>query len=129
MPTMPAMEVVLSTSNASYITLTVLGKRMLDQLTLATFAPFVDTVFTVRAGDQAIPLTLRLAAPLKPVAAPPGVNLRAEPFELQFQEPVWSLPQGIHDLEHPTLGTLPIFIVPIGPNVDRTGFLYQAIFN
>ncbi len=102
---------------------------MLEQLTLATFAPHVDTVFTVKADDQTVALTLVLAAPLKPVAAPPGVDVRAEPFELHFQEPVWSLGQGIHDLEHPTLGTLPIFIVPIGPNTDRTGFLYQAIFN
>jgi hypothetical protein len=36
------------------------------------------------------------------------------------------LPQQIYDLTHPELGTLSIFIVPIGP--DSEGMRYEAVF-
>lgn len=35
--------------------------------------------------------------------------------------------QAIFEVEHPTLGILPLFLVPIGP--DSEGMRYQAIFS
>ena len=37
------------------------------------------------------------------------------------------LPQGTYKVEHEKLGTLEIFLVPIGP--DKEGLCYEAIFN
>ena len=56
---------------------------------------------------------------------------KVEPaFSLIFLGPMDRLlSQGIHQFEHPTLGSLAIFIVPIGPTRDRVGLRYQAIFN
>lgn len=103
---------------------------MIEQMTQAIFAPLVGSGFVVRAGEHAVTLTLVLAEPLRPIPnLAPGVAVRADPFQLQFQEPTWSLPQGLYDFEHPKLGSLSIFVAPIGPNADKTGFLYQAIFN
>jgi len=98
-------------------------------LTLADFTPHVDTAFQVAWGDQVVTLTLVLAAALPRAALfPASITCRAEPFQLQFLEPRWSLPQHSHHLTHPVLGPLTIFLVPIGPNKDKTGFRYQAAF-
>ena len=97
---------------------------------LAVFEPYVGTRFDVAFNGQTVPLTLILAAAKKgPKGTPASVNLREIAFELQFLEQAgWSLPQYSHQLTHPVLGMLEIFLVPIGPNRDGTGFLYQAIF-
>jgi hypothetical protein len=98
--------------------------------TLADFAPYVGTMFPVAWGERTIGLTLVLAAALpSPRDTPAPAALRAEPFQLQFEEAAhWSLPQQIHGFDHAALGSFPLFIVPIGPNPEKTGFLYQAAF-
>jgi hypothetical protein len=51
----------------------------------------------------------------------------ARPFSLVFRgpgEPV--LPQRIYRLEHPALGALDLFLVPIGRQPD--GLRYEAVF-
>ncbi len=100
----------------------------LAELTLAHFTPTVNTTFDVPWNDQVVKLTLVLAAALPFRGGPPSAKMRTEPFQLQFLESQWSLPQHTHQLSHPVLGTLPIFLVPIGPSKDRAGFLYQAAF-
>jgi len=49
-----------------------------------------------------------------------------------FHDPAGSassfLPQAIYTFEHDQLGTLQIFIVPIGPAADGQGMRYEAIF-
>jgi hypothetical protein len=37
------------------------------------------------------------------------------------------LPQAIYQLEHDRMGTMDIFLVPIGP--DGQGMGYEAVFN
>jgi len=51
------------------------------------------------------------------------------PFMLLFREEGArrAVTQRIHALEHPVLGTLDIFLVPVGP--DAQGMRYQAVFN
>ncbi len=78
-------------------------------LTLEDFQPHV--------GEQFGPLELTLA---RSDGEPPAPGLRA-PFTLEFRGPE-GLPQQIHQLEHPTLGTVEIFLVPVAPGT------YEAIF-
>lgn len=35
--------------------------------------------------------------------------------------------QGIYPIIHPTKGTIPVFLVPLGP--DKLGMRYEAVFN
>ena len=52
---------------------------------------------------------------------------RREPFNLLFRGPRSPYArQGTHRLEHDRLGTLEIFLVPLGP--DATGMRYEAVF-
>jgi hypothetical protein len=52
-----------------------------------------------------------------------------EPFSLIFRGPSdQTLPQGTHRVEHKRLGSLEIFLVPVGPDDDGDGMLYEAVF-
>jgi hypothetical protein len=100
---------------------------VLERLTVDDFAPAVGEVFVVRAAEVG-PLDLELTSALtqggRPAIGPDGVR---SPFALHFRgprEPV--LPQAIYRLDHESLGTLEIFIVPTGP--DGGDMRYEAIF-
>ena len=55
-----------------------------------------------------------------------------ERFALVFHDRAASteayLLQAMYTLEHDALGTLQLFIVPIGPDPDRQGMRYEAVF-
>jgi hypothetical protein len=95
---------------------------MLEDLTLATFASREGEVFRLSREDgPALELVLVEARGLG------GEGETREPFSLVFlgpAEPVLS--QMIRPLEHPALGTLEIFLVPIGS--DERGTRYEAVF-
>ncbi len=94
----------------------------LDQLEAATFAPHVGETFALAAEPAPVALVLESATTL---ADRPGGR---DPFSLLLRgpaEPV--LPQAIYALDHAQLGTLEIFIVPLG--VDAGGVRYEAIFS
>lgn len=95
-------------------------------LTLTRFAPFVGSSFSVALSP---PWNLRLelaeASPLSPQTSLTGA-FRA-PFRLIFHGPAQPVqPQATVPLDHPELGRLEIFLVPIGP--DARGMRYEAIF-
>lgn len=95
---------------------------MLEALKKDDFLPLLDTAFRVTSLDP--PLELRLVE----VEARWGKGATREPFSLVFlgpREPV--LAQRIYRLEHGGLGTLEIFLVPIGR--DGAGTRYEAAFN
>lgn len=95
---------------------------MLDRLTPADFAPLVGA--TLSAGPPALEL-LEVKA-VRDVPAPPGV--RAEPFTLLLLARVPGyVPQGVYPLEHPGLGRLDVFLVPVGRSPD--GAILEAVFN
>jgi hypothetical protein len=110
---------------------------MLDKLRGADFAPHLHETFRLSLGpwDQAHdpaahgpPLAIELIdvtdLGAEAAADPPG----RRPFSLIFREPGGAhLPQRIYAIEHPALGRLMVFLVPIGP--DQVGMRYQAIFN
>lgn len=94
----------------------------LASLTKADFEPHVGTEFRVD-GVPGRPLQL-VEIVSHDQEAPNG---RAA-FSLFFRGPPGDhLPQRIYPLQHPSLGALEIFIVPLGP--DETGHLYEAAFS
>ena len=81
----------------------------------------VGEEFKLHAPGGALVLLLAEATPR------PQLPHSREPFTLIFREASGALfPQGTYDLEHPALGTFPLFVVPIGP--DGAGMRYEAVF-
>ena len=97
---------------------------MLQDLTPAAFEEHLGTPFRIHFGGEA-PLAVVLYE-VKLLEAHPGP--RSQPFSLYFRGPYPPvLPQQIYRLEHDRMGTLEIFLVPIGP--DAQGMRYEAVFN
>jgi len=95
---------------------------MLENLTKAMFAASVNSTFQLRTGaGQA--LTLELTECQDGV-----IRSDYENFALLFKGPRdVVLPQSIYELEHPALGTLALFLVPI--KQDDKGTYYESVFN
>lgn len=96
---------------------------MLERLSLDDFTPLVSQRFHVTVPGGVLDLTLVEASPAGAAAAG-----RRAPFSLVFRgaaTPV--LPQAIYPFDHPSLGTIEMFIVPIGP--DAGGMTYEAVFS
>jgi hypothetical protein len=101
----------------------------LDSLTAAAFAQHLKSVFRLQTGGEPLPLELvevqRASYADDPAAVGPAG--RREPFNLLFRGPRSPyVRQGTHRLEHDEIGTLEIFLVPVGP--DAAGMRYEAIF-
>ena len=102
---------------------------MLEPLDLTIFARHVGDVFRI-AVDETTTIEARLieATPSSAALASPPPNGRRAPFSLVFRGPGSPpLPQRIYRLEHPELGALDVFLVPIGQ--DAGGMCYEAVFN
>jgi hypothetical protein len=109
---------------------------MLDKLTSADFAPHLHETFLLSLGPWGRPHDPSVHGPLRALELVEIEDLGTEsaaeasgrqPFSLIFCELARAyLPQQIYSLEHPILGRLDIFLVPIGP--DRRGMRYQAVF-
>ncbi len=98
---------------------------MLESLTIADFAPRVGQRFSVGSPEEGVTFDTELVeATAVGEAAGPGGRV---PFSLVFRAPAGVvLPQRIYRVEHADLGTVDIFLVPIGP--DARGMRYEAIF-
>ena len=78
----------------------------------------------VRIGDNALKVELAVES----VATLPPHSLRALPFSLVLRGPAApALPQGTYPLSHPSLGFVPVFLVPIA--ADGQSRRYEATFN
>lgn len=95
--------------------------------TLETFTPHVGTPFTLEHPEQHEVFTLVKAVPLTSYDHP---SKKREPFSLFFHGGRTDLQfnQQILPLQHPVLGVVEIFVVPIARNEDGT-IRYQALFN
>lgn len=102
---------------------------MPESLTPATFTPHVGTIFSITFTDGVLDLSLDTVEPHGTrVPKPDASDLRTEPFSLVFLGPLRPvLPQRTWDLAHPALGSIAIFLVPIGPKDGR--MRYEAVFN
>jgi len=99
--------------------------RDLATLTVADFAALVGEGFALAAADaRSLTLVLRAARELEH-----GRDGAARaPFALTFAGPAEPLlAQQIVPLEHPALGRLELFLVPLGRDAD--GVRYEAIFS
>ncbi|MEO7793331.1 MAG: methyltransferase domain-containing protein [Thermoanaerobaculia bacterium] len=96
-------------------------------LTLAGVIPLVGSTFSLALAEPwNLQLVLAEASPLSLQASPTGA-FRA-PFRLIFHGPAQPVhPQATLPLDHPKLGRVEIFLVPVGP--DAQGMLYEAIFS
>jgi hypothetical protein len=99
----------------------------MPDLSIETFLPHLETEFRVADPPGTEPVTLRLTE-VGGLGTQPNAP-RSDPFSLEFTGPSQpALDQRIYRLEHHELGTLDIFLVPIGP--DPTGSpRYEAVFN
>ena len=86
------------------------------------FAENLNTKFSVRV-DANKTVELELTEMTESNSVP-----NYEQFALAFRGPAdVYLPQQIYSLVHQRLGTMSIFLVPVGR--DERGFEYEAIFN
>jgi hypothetical protein len=93
----------------------------------AEFLGQVNTTFAVRTGAKSISLELVHAGALPAMTVPEVAG--NENFALTFHGPGHSpLPQDTYPFDHPQLGRLAIFIVPVGQPV-ATHCRYQAVFS
>lgn len=80
-----------------------------------------NEAFHLRAASGEVTLTLSQVRRLGMATRPGGA------FSLLFMaDRTPALPQATYPISHPTLGTMEIFIVPIGPIAGGAG--YEAVF-
>lgn len=97
----------------------------MEFLQLSHFAGHLNETFNVDIEGTNTPFTLVEARPLQGGVMTGAVR---EPFSLLFRnEAAIVFPQRIYAMKSDVMGEFGIFLVPIAR--DRSGFIYQAIFN
>jgi hypothetical protein len=97
----------------------------LGAVTPDTFSPVVGQAFeAIDEAGNAHPLTLEACEPGPDGPRPDGMR---QPFSLLFRGPAAEvLPQRIYSLRNAQLGTVEMFLVPIGR--DQDGTRYEVVF-
>lgn len=97
---------------------------MLEKFTTADFTELVNQ--TCRLHHDALPELDATLVEARELSDHPGPGGR-KPFSLMFRAPAETpAEQGIYRVEHPRVGTLEMFLVPIG--ADDDGLLFEAVF-
>lgn len=97
----------------------------MQDLTLEHFVGHLNKDFTVATEHGGTPFTL-IEAQAAGTTLPQGMTRL--PFSLLFHSAAEMLfPQGVYRVNHPEMGELEIFLVPVARH--SPGFVYQAIFN
>jgi hypothetical protein len=92
----------------------------LAELTVESFTGRVQETFTLAGPAAALKLVLAEVEEL-------GQSQNRKAFSLRFLGPPQPiLPQATYRLEHPAMGALEIFLVPLGPRDG--GMRYEAVF-
>lgn len=105
---------------------------MLDTLSSTEFSTHLGERFEIHwGGPEPMAVTLVSVTPLGLTNSPPSEAPqppRRGAFSLIFRSPIRDryLVQRIYTVTHATLGSLDIFLVPIGP--DTEGMRYEAVF-
>ncbi len=103
---------------------------MLNQLTVSDFIGHVNAQFRTHLDSGEVLDLELIEARTIGESRPERPGIRTQAFSLIFRGPSGRLlPQRIYPVEHPTLGRLEIFLVPLGPEGDPQGLHYQAVFN
>jgi hypothetical protein len=96
----------------------------MDDLTLESFAKCLNHKCRLHHGSGQLEMEL---IECRKLPAPGGTVGRRQPFALLFLGPQTPLlPQRIYQFDFDELGTLEIFIVPVGR--DNRGVRYEATF-
>ena len=94
---------------------------MLENLTKESFDSHLGSSFRLHAEDSIVEVRLVECRSLS------ETDRKREPFSIVFRAPMETgLPQNTYRLEHDEMGSLDLFIVPIGP--DSEGMRYEAVF-
>lgn len=95
---------------------------MADDLTRGTFEPHIETRFATASASTG-PIDLELVEVTDIGDGNRGLN-----FRLLFRGPrERALEQGMVELEHPAIGAVELFMVPVG--ADAAGLQYEVVFN
>lgn len=98
---------------------------MSDNLTEKEFSQHLNSTFQVKFVDGELPLEL---VEVKSYPASPSEQSGMERFSVFFDGPRdLRLPQATYQLQHPEMGDVDIFLVPISG--DEKGIRYEAVFN
>lgn len=90
-------------------------------LSIDDFEPHLNAIFEMESSRGMVPLTLAKTESAGQARRASGA------FSLLFVAPAGAfLPQAIYPVRHPALGTLEIFLVPVGPVPGGNG--YHAVF-
>jgi hypothetical protein len=108
----------------------------LEALSAADFRGYVGSLFRLGLTSPENGFTASAELELAEVNGPVGVASSAfrAPFSLMFRGPLTSvLPQAIYPLNHDKLGTLELFLVPVGPEEaaepqQASAMRYEAVF-
>lgn len=99
--------------------------RMLEALTANDFKPHVGEAYRL-VPTEGEPVEAVLATVMDYER---GLPEGRSPFTVTFRAPPGTaLPQGMFRVEHERAEPLDLFIVPIGPDADAAGMLYEAVF-
>ena len=96
-----------------------------SELSQSMFDPLVGATFHILTGDhQSVPVELVESTALTPPATRDDLPIRTDPFSLVFKgDRDLTLAQQIYEIRHAQLGSLELFLVPIGVGE------YEAVFN
>lgn len=99
---------------------------MLDSLTHESFTPHVNDTFELQRDDgDARQLELMEATTM---GSPPKGD-RRHSFSVLFHcSDDQPLPQQTYTVEHGEMGEMELFLVPVGPDEEKGGMLYEAVF-
>ena len=97
---------------------------MPENLNSQSFAKYLRTAFQVRTSESdRAPLELIEVHDL-------NYSPKLEQFSLIFVGALTpALPQRLYDMEHEHLGSLQLFLVPLGPDSEGKRMRYEAAFN
>ncbi|HWU53762.1 MAG TPA: hypothetical protein VN153_13220 [Tahibacter sp.] len=97
---------------------------MLNEIPLEAFAAIVGQNVRVSSGEHHIDVEVAQAQTLanpSPRAQPPFFVI------VRHNGATRAINQGIYQFDHPSLGALDLFLVPVGP--DGQGMCYEITFN
>ena len=98
----------------------------LSQYGKSAFSSYLNSIFRLYTGYSFVDVTLVEVKDLTPGAA--TTQTGAECFSLLFRGGSVALPQNTYKIEHPSLGTFPLFLVPGKPD-DNGAQSFVAIIN
>ena len=101
---------------------------MLDKLTDEDFTSHLHQKFSVQIESME-PIELELVDVVKLGEPRESARVRRQAFSIQFLGPVSNLylQQHVYRIEHEQMGSLDLFLVPLGPENGR--MRYEAVFN